>query len=96
MLIFFAKKSLLASAGDFNGGAIPLTFDISVASQPCPILLFDDLIIENQETFLLSLSLADPEEGTLSTSPVEPSLAMATITDDSKCSNENRMCIVVQ
>ena len=72
-------------ADDFNANATPLTFTNSVTSRPCSILLMDDLIIENPETFLLSLSLVNPADSALSASAAQPSVATVTITDDGKC-----------
>ena len=72
------------AAGDFNGAAIFLTFSSGRSSLPCPIPLVDDQIIEDLETFQLSLLLANLDEGSLSTSTSQPSVATATITDDGK------------
>ena len=79
------------SADDFNSDVIPLTFANIVAPQSCEITLVDDLLIENPETFQLSLSLADPNQGSLSTSAAQPNMATATIIDDGKCTKTIRV-----
>ena len=72
------------SAADFNSDVIPLNFNTSVTSLPCPITLVDDSMVENPEAFQLSLSLVNATDGSLSTSAAQPSVATVIITDDGK------------
>ena len=74
----------MTAADDFDGAVISLEFITGISSLPCPILLVDDQIIEDTETFQLSLSLDIPAEGSLSASAFQPSVATATIIDDGK------------
>ena len=78
------QTNLLSAAGDFNDVFVPLAFTTGISSLPCPIPLIDDSIIEDPETFQISLSLVNPADGSLSTSADQPSVATATITDNGK------------
>ena len=59
-------------------------FATGISAVQCPLPLVDDQIVEDLETFQLSLSLANSDEGSLSTSTAQPSVATATIIDDGK------------
>ena len=74
----------MAAADDFNGAVITLTFASGISSLPCPIPLVNDQIIEDLETFQLSLSFINSADGSLSVSTSQPSVVTATITDDGK------------
>ena len=76
----------LIAAADFSTVTDLLTFTPGISSLPCEIPLVDDLIIENDETFQLSLSVS-AAQASLSTTAANPSIATATIIDDGKCNS---------
>ena len=84
---FYSTLCLIAAV-DFSTAADSLSFTSGVSNLPCQIPLMDDLIIEDDETFQLSLSLANTAQGSLSTTVANPSVATATIIDDGKCNSE--------
>ena len=76
----------LIAAADFSAVTDMLPFTSGISSLPCEIPLTEDPIIENDETFQLSLSV-NAAQGSLSTTAANPSIATATIIDDGKGSN---------
>ena len=70
---------LVCSApGDYSSGIFPVTFDSMTSTQCISITLVDDNLVEDTETFTVSLSSSDPavQLGT-------PSTAFVSILDTS-------------
>ena len=83
----FHSTPCLIVAVDFSTAIDSVSFTSGVSIQTCQIPLVDDLIIENDETFQLSLSLANAAQGSLSTAAANPRVVTVTINDDGKWSN---------
>jgi hypothetical protein len=73
--------ALSLSTDDFTASHVPVTFSLGETSGTCIIPITDDSIIEDTETFELSLLLADETQGRIS--PTNGT-AIATIINDSK------------
>lgn len=89
-LVYVYYHTFFIPAGDVDSSVVQVVFTpTSGMTLPCPIPLVDDSIVEDDETFQLSLSLANPAQGSISTSTTQPGVATATIIDDGKCNSEN-------